>query len=357
MMQKRRVPAAPTFVQILLTRECNLACDYCSAAQFDANEKEPDLTSEEWLKVLARLKEIQVFRLDISGGEIFLRKDIFDILEAAQKIKFPKLSIITNGTLIDEGTAKNLKDLNIRRISISLDGDAGAHDTVRGAGSFNRTMKGIGHLVNNGIIPEILFTPLKSNYTTLGALVDILYPLGIRKLSFNILHPAGRSRNSYKKIRLDCFADSAAFQKTIETVKEKYRDFSVSNLPLVYQSFPRMYADERDASNSGGKKCLKPCSAGHSSCNITASGWVIPCSELFDFKGGNIKERDILDIWRNSENFEKIRRLSDVSSDQIPYCRNCDYNIFCGAGCRADAYTIFGDLTAPDPFCPYWKQK
>lgn len=357
MMQKRRVPASPTAVQILLTRECNLACDYCSAAQFHTSEKEPELTTEEWLKVLARLKEIQVFQVDFSGGEMFLRKDIFDILEAAVKCKFPKMSIITNGTLITESAAKKLKALNIKKISVSLDGDAGAHDKVRGPGSYALTMNGINHLVNNGVIPGIVFTPLKSNYKTLDVLVDILYPLGIKELSFNILHPSGRSRKIYNDIKLNCFVDSAQFQKIIENIREKYKNFKVADIPLTYQCFPHMYADERDSLKAVDQKFLKPCSAGHSSCNISASGWVIPCSELFDFKGGNVKERDILDIWRNSEDFEKIRRLSDISSDQIPYCRNCDYNIFCSAGCRADSYGIFSDLMAPDPFCPYWKEK
>lgn len=355
MMQKRRISASPTAIQILLTRECNLACDYCSAAQFDTKETEPELTTGEWLNVLARLKEIQVFQVDFSGGEMFLRKDIFDILESAVKCKFPKMTIITNGTLITEKSAKNLKALNIKKVSVSLDGDADAHDRVRGTGSFDRAMKGINHLVNNGILPEILFTPLKSNYKTLAVLIEKIYTLGIKKISFNILHPTGKSRNKYKDIRLDCFVDAAEFQKIVKTIREKYKDFRIADLPLVYQSLPHMYADERDLLNAGGKKFLKPCSAGHTSCNITASGWVIPCSELFDFKGGNIKEQDILDIWKNSENFEKIRQLSDISSDQIPYCRNCNYNIFCSAGCRADSYEVFGDLMAPDPFCPYWK--
>jgi radical SAM protein with 4Fe4S-binding SPASM domain len=78
---------------------------------------------------------------------------------------------------------------------------------------------------------------------------------------------------------------------------------------------------------------------------------------LFDFKGGNIKEKDILDIWKNSEAFKEIRNLSNICTDEIPYCRNCDYNVLCNAGCRADAYAVYGDLLAPDPFCPYWREK
>jgi radical SAM protein with 4Fe4S-binding SPASM domain len=72
---------------------------------------------------------------------------------------------------------------------------------------------------------------------------------------------------------------------------------------------------------------------------------------------GNIRKQDILDIWKNSENFKAIRDLSNTTTDQIPYCKNCDYNPYCNAGCRADAYVVHGDLKAPDPFCPYWRKK
>ncbi|MCP5102373.1 MAG: radical SAM protein [bacterium] len=360
-MTTKRVTASPTTIQLLLTRKCNLDCLYCGAAQFDAKEKEPELTTGEWTNLLKRLKEIQVFRLDFSGGEIFLREDIFHILETAAAYKFPKMSVTTNGTLIDGAAARKLKTLGFKELAVSLDGSPEIHNHIRRTGgndSFARTMEGINHLVENRVIPQILFTPLKMNYKALPALVDILHPLGIKTLSFNSLHPSGRCRAIHKDIMLDCFVEAVEMREIIQEIREKYPDFKVDDPPFTYQCYPQMMAGKEDNPSPAGKrKKLKPCSAGHSSCNITASGWVIPCSELFDFRGGNIRERDILDTWRDSENFQRIRALSEISSDEIPYCRNCEYNIFCNAGCRADAHNIYGDLSAPDPFCPYWKKK
>jgi radical SAM protein with 4Fe4S-binding SPASM domain len=358
-MMPKRVPQAPTSVQLLLTRKCNLSCVHCSAAQFLEKEKEPELSTKEWINLLERLKEIQVFQMDISGGEIFLREDIFEILEAAVRCKFPKLSIVTNAALISAAVAGKLKRLGIKNAAVSLDGDEKAHDRIRGTGSFKKTFTGIRHLVAEGIIPEILFTPLKSNYKTVNDLVDLLYPLGIKKLSFNALHPTGRCKINYKDIILDTFLHSEEFHGLIEKVRGKYRDFKIADSILYFQSYSSGDDADRAELKSAGKekKTIKVCSAGHSSCNITAGGWVIPCSELFDFKGGNVREKDILEIWKNSENFEKIRRLANISTGEIPYCRNCDYNIYCNAGCRADAYAVFGDLLAPHPFCPYWQEK
>jgi SynChlorMet cassette radical SAM/SPASM protein ScmE len=355
----RRVTKSPTSVQLLLTRNCNLKCSYCSAARFEEEGNYPELNTKEWINIMRRLKEIGVFNLDFSGGEIFIRNDIWQILETAAEFKFPKMKIFSNGILISDEVAKRLKYLNYKYLCISLDGDEESHDMLRGEGSYQQTVSGIHSLVNNGITPTILLSPLKSTYKKMVDMVDMVYLLGIREISFNSMHPTGRCRENYKDIFLNCFLDAEEFLEEIENLKKRYSDFKTNLPPVSFHNFSDRYYNyyKRKPECNKTHNYLKNCSAGHTSCNITADGWVIPCSELSDFKGGNIRERDILDIWRNSESFEKIRDLSNVSSTQIPYCRNCDYNVFCDAGCRADAYAVYGDLLAPSPFCPYWTEK
>jgi radical SAM protein with 4Fe4S-binding SPASM domain len=211
--------------------------------------------------------------------------------------------------------------------------------------------------VNKGIIPSILFTPLHTNYKKLVDMVDILYSLGIRKILFNTLKSTGRGKKIYKDIMLDFFQDREELQKIVDNIRGKYTDFTISNPGGSYRNYPLRYAENRFSLSGKSKQKLMACTAGLSACCITAGGWVVPCSELFALKGGNIREQDIMDIWRDSESFKKIRELSDISMDQVPYCRNCDYNVFCSAGCRASAYAIYGDLQAPDPFCPYWRER
>jgi radical SAM protein with 4Fe4S-binding SPASM domain len=356
---KRRVTSAPVMVQILLTRKCNLSCSYCGAERFNEIEKDKELSTKEWSDVLKRLKEIRVFKLELSGGEMFLREDLFEILETAVKYKFPVINITTNGTLISEKIARQLNRLNFagKNISISLDGNEESNDKLRGRGSYEKTIKGIKNLINNGIIPGILFSPLKYNYKALGDMVERIYDMGIRSISFNAIHPSGRCSKTYKDLLLDWFVEAGEFQEMVKGIREKYNGIRINDPPFVYKSYPVQYHYIKISSEKTKNiPRLKPCSAAHSSCNITSGGWVVPCSELYDFKGGNIREKDILDIWRYSENFAKIRNLSDISSDQIPWCRNCDYNCFCNSGCRADAHIIYGDIMAPDPFCPYWKK-
>ncbi len=360
-MSHQKVTAAPVDIQLLLTTACNLQCIYCGSEQYRELENEPELSTQEWIALLKRLKEIKVFTLTFSGGEIFLRHDIWEILQAASALRFPKISINSNGLLITPDAAKKLAGLNYKHINISLDGDREAHNRLRGQNSFTGALEGINNLIEAAVVPSILFTPLRSNIKSLPAMIDTLYSLGIREISFNSLHPSGSCRFRYKELKLDDLLDADEVIRIVERVRKKYSGLKISKPPVKYHEYPNRLRIHREAQPEAKskKKCnlLKPCSAGHLSCNITASGWVIPCSELFDFKGGNIREKDILDIWKHSGNFKKIRELSGVSSDSIPYCRNCDYNVFCDSGCRADAYTIFKDILAPDPFCPFWKEK
>jgi len=249
-MLSKRVTRSPVAVQLHLTRRCNLDCLYCGAEEFIRNEKQVELTKKEWVIILKRLKEIQVFNISFTGGEIFLRQDIFDILEAAVKYNFPKKRLTTNGTLISDAIAKQLRNISFVNIEVSLDGNRKHNDQIRGIGSFEKTMKGINNLVNNGIIPIIRFTPLQINYRYLKEIVDILYPLGIKKLVFNTLKSTGKSKEIYKEIMLNAFEDASEFQKIIDNIKKAYRDFKISSLPIFYQDFPKNYQESMNRPTS-----------------------------------------------------------------------------------------------------------
>lgn len=355
-MRNQRTTKSPILVKLLLTRKCNLDCSYCSAVQYHELENGPELSTTEWIRLIRRLKEIQVFTVELSGGEIFKRNDIQQILEVVSEHRFPKIVINSNGTLIGHSIAKGLREMGFKYLSISLDGDEAAHDMLRGRGSFKKTLAGIKHLLSVGITPKVLFTLLKSNHRCLEAMADVLYPLGIRDLSFNALHPGGNCKDIFKDIVLDRFTEAEEFMAQFESLRLKYPDFNFGQPPLVYHCYPQRFRagmPELKNKSAGGR--LKLCTAGHSTCCITSSGWMLPCTELFDFRGGNIRENDIVDIWQGAEKFETIRRLSNVTTDQIQYCSDCNYKVFCSAGCRADAYAVYGDIMAPDPYCPYWK--
>jgi MoaA/NifB/PqqE/SkfB family radical SAM enzyme len=129
--------SAPCEVAIELTGRCNLNCKYCFSERTD---KQIPLTKVE--DILNQVDEMGVFEVCFSGGEPFLRKDIFDILNYSLKKNFD-LSIVTNGSLLTIQTINKLNDLGlINSLQISIDSsNEKIHNSVRGM--FSETMNSL----------------------------------------------------------------------------------------------------------------------------------------------------------------------------------------------------------------------
>ncbi len=350
-----RYTKVPHTIQILLSSRCNLHCEFCF---MDASNKEnkKELTTAEWLPFFERLKELQIFNIRLSGGEIFLRDDLFTLLTKLRENRVHRITLLTNGTLITGDIARQLNLLKIKNITISLDGLEAEHDRIRGKGSFQKTVKGIRHLIDVGILPHVAFTPTKSNYGDLGPLIDFTASLGITGLSLNTLSPEGRCINIYDDIALAFPGQVKEVLDVIREKKKEYPDIRINSGLGFHYHLPESYKLFKKGPRNCEIKHLKDgCGAACTSCVVTASGDVIPCEGLSDFTGGNIREQDVLDIWNNAAPFKKIRDLSKISMDRVPYCKDCKYIYLCDGGCRATAYLVYNDLLAPGISCPYFK--
>jgi len=348
------VARAPYSIRIILTNKCNLHCDFCLA---NASEKDKinELDTWEWLDFFERLKELYIFDISFSGGEIFLRDDLFLLLNKLRENARHRISLLTNGTLITEEIAKHLKQINIRRIHISLDGLEKKHDELRGRGTFQRIVKGIQSLNYVGIKPSISFTAMRSNYMDLGPLIDFIASMGISAIQVNSLIPEGRCINIYNNLALKYPDQILEVLKVIENKQKEHKDFKIFSEIGFYYYLPQHYSYLQKSFKTGLRtKHLKGgCGAASTCCVITPNGNVIPCEGLSDFVGGNIREQDLLDIWNDSVELKKIRDLSRISLDQVLYCKDCQYNVICDGGCRALAYIKHNDLTAPNSLCPF----
>jgi len=344
----------PHSIRLTLTDRCNLSCDFCFMDASSQSNKE-ELKTDEWLQVFKRLKELRVFNISLSGGEIFLRDDLMVLLKQLRENRMHKITLLTNGTLITKEIAGQLEQLKIKSIIISLDGLEEKHDQIRGSGAFRDTVTGIRHLISAGITPYIAFTPVRDNYSDLGALIDFLVPLGVSGISVNTLTPEGRCLEIYKDVVLQFPQQVKDVLTVVADKKRLYPDFKIDCSLGFHYNLPQSYHYYKENPGNYEIKHLKDgCGAASTSCAIAADGAVIPCEGLSMFKGGNIKEQDLSEIWNDSENFKTIRNLSNVSMDQTPHCKECKYIYLCDGGCRATAKLIYNDLTAPDISCPYW---
>ncbi len=137
----------PLSVQIDLTYRCNERCVHCYVDHIDHGE----LGFDEVTGLLDQLAGAGTFFLVLSGGEIFLRRDLFAILEHARHRRF-STTIKTNAVLIDEEPAGRVAQAGVASVHVSLYSHrAAVHDAVtRLPGSFERTMNGVRRLIDQG---------------------------------------------------------------------------------------------------------------------------------------------------------------------------------------------------------------
>ena len=142
---------APICLTWELTYACNLSCVHCLSS---SGRRDPhELSTEECFAVIDELERLQVFYVNIGGGEPMLRPDFFEILEYAAAhhvgVKFS-----TNGTFIDAAAARRLAAMDYLDIQISIDGaDPDVNDAVRGEGSFAAARAAMDHLRDAGVRP------------------------------------------------------------------------------------------------------------------------------------------------------------------------------------------------------------
>ena len=138
----------PLSVQLDLTYRCNERCVHCYLDHDDHGE----MTTPEIKDLLDQLAAAGVLFLILSGGEIFLRRDLFEIVEYARKLMF-SVKLKTNAVMIRKAKAKRIADLGVASVQISLYSHrAEVHDAItKLPGSFAHTIKGARLLRANGV--------------------------------------------------------------------------------------------------------------------------------------------------------------------------------------------------------------
>ena len=293
----------PFSVQLDLTYRCNEQCVPCYLDHDDHGE----MTTVEIKRLLKEMAEAGVFILTLSGGEIFMRKDFFEILEYARELTFC-IKLKTNAVLIREAQAARLRDLGVESIQVSIySGRPEVHDAItKVAGSFRRSVAAIRFLRAQGlkvVIANVLMTENMRDHHGVRVLAD---ELGVKYTLDPTITPMMDGDRS--------ILDLKAGVSELHTL---FRDEAyISNVDEFCAPPP---APDADSMNS------LPCSAGHTACYVSPYGEFYPCVQ-FPLSCGNVRQQRFIDIWRNSEQLKEIRsiRLRDLSS-----CSQCAHGSTC----------------------------
>ncbi len=326
-----------------LTRRCNLSCVHCRASAVnneacldDVNKEE--LTTDEAFSLIDEIARVSRPILILTGGEPLLRQDIFKIASYGVT-KGITVVMATNGTLIDEELAKQIKTSGIKRISISLDGaNAKTHNEFRQVtGAFEGALNGIKWAKISGIEFQINTTITKQNYTQSNDIIALADQLGAVVCDFFFLVPTGRAREMEGQE-----LTPREYEEVLTRLDKKSRDVPIKIKTTCAPHYSRI---RHDFSTTRG------CLAGTAFCFISYKGEVFPCGYL-DVNCGNIRLANFYDIWENSPVFNDLRDLSKYKGK----CGRCEYLHVCG-GCRARAYAKTQDYLAQEPNCIYKPHK
>lgn len=322
------------------TNQCNMFCDHCYR---NAREKaEEELNTEEGKALLDEIKKAGFRIMIFSGGEPFMRPDIFELVEHSKKLGL--ITVFgTNGTFITPEVAKKLKDLGVDGVGISLDSlDKAKHDKLRQLeGAWDGAVQGMINCREAGVPFQIHTTLMDWNWNEAEAITDFAVEMGAKAHHFFFLVPTGRAKNiEEESLRAE------QYEEILTRIMKKQQEVDIELKPTCAPQFMRI-AKQMGMNLRFGRGCL----AGTSYCIIGPKGKVQPCAYM-DMEVGNVRETPFSEIWANSEVFKELRTL-----DYKGGCGTCGFKKLCG-GCRARAaFYNEGDYMAEEPWCLYHGRK
>jgi radical SAM protein with 4Fe4S-binding SPASM domain len=290
----------PLSVQLDLTYRCNERCVHCYLDHEDHGE----MTTAEIKHLLDEMADAGVFILSLSGGEIFLRKDFFEILEYARIERQFCVKLKTNAIMIREREAARLREIGVESIQISIYSHRHeVHDAITLVpGSLKKSLDAARFLKSQGL--RVIF----ANVLMVQNLQDYQ---GVRALA--------------AEMGVECTLDP-----TITPMMDG--DRSVLSLGVKQGSLRQFFRDEALIGNVDEHCAIAapadedtlsalPCSAGHTTCYVSPYGDVFPCVQ-FPLPTGNVRSQRFLDIWRHSERMNEVRsiRLRDLTT-----CSSCSH--------------------------------
>jgi radical SAM protein with 4Fe4S-binding SPASM domain len=309
----------PLSVHLDLTYRCNERCVHCYLDHKDYGE----MTTVEIKNLLDQLADAGVFFLTLSGGEILLRKDFFEILEYARELTFC-VKLKSNAIMIRDPEARRIRSLGVESIQVSIYSHRlDVHDAItKVPGSLKRSVDAIRFLKSYGIkviVANVLMTENRQDYPGVKALA---LELGVECTLDPTVTPKMDGDRSVLRLNVD-----------LTSLERVFRDQTLVGNTEEFCASPQG-ADDEDLE-------ALPCSAGHTNCYISPYGDVYPCVQ-FPLPSGNVKSQRFLDIWRHSTQLKEVR---SIRVRDLPSCSKCVHASACSR-CPGLAY-VEGNMRGP----------
>ena len=337
---------------------CNLTCSHCLVNSSPSGDK--GLSTEAIKRVIDEAAILGTSRFYFTGGEPFMRKDIFELIDYVCSHKESELIILTNGTLLEGETVERLQKCNkeLLKIQISLDGSRPEiNDPLRGKGSFDLIVEGIKNIVEAGYFPTVTTVVTNSNIEDIQETTKLLALLGVKTHHLLWAHRRGRiTDNGNNTI--------PPIDKVIEVTGKVKAVAGESGISVDnYDSYKFRANSNRGTRYDLGNAC-------YDSLCVYSNGDVYPSASFAGHEGlkcGTVLDSPLREVWDNS-NMSKAFRNATLQNKEK--CRECHIKFICGGGdiehsffysengfkLETDRFPSDIGVHALDPYCDLHKE-
>jgi radical SAM protein with 4Fe4S-binding SPASM domain len=339
-----------------ITRRCNLRCVHCYT---DSSPRHypGELTWSEMCTVTDDLAKFGVPAVLLSGGEPMLHPRFFD-LSAHARERGLRLTLSTNGTLIDEEQAARIKALGFSYVGISLDGIGVTHDRFRGKpGAFDRTVAAFRNLTAIGQKVGLRLTLTRHTVSDLERILDFIEEMRIPRVCFYHLVYSGRG------VQLELLSHDE-IRRALGTIMARVERWEAAGhgreVLTVDQpadgAFVWLHLLRKDPSAAArALKLLKWNGGGNHGSgvgigNIDTQGNVHPDQFWSAYTLGNVRNAPFSSVWSRTDD-PVLNGLRQFPRPVHGRCASCGFRDICGGGFRVRAWQRTGDAWAADPGC------
>ena len=355
----RQYPAADKQRPIVVwncTRKCNLHCVHCYSSAGDKDPAEV-LNTEQAKSFIRDLADFGVPVILFSGGEPLLREDIFELASFASEQGI-RTALSTNGTLISEDMAREIKNASFAEVGISLDGIGNKNDRFRGKeGAYKAALQGLRTCIALGLRVSLRLTITLSNYMEIPAIFDLVEREGVKRVCFYHLVYVGRGSelstedlsHSQTRATFDLICDRTVdlyergMPKEVLTV-DNHTDGVYLYLKLRKQDPARAEKVLALLRDNGGNNSGIRIGAVDELGNVHADQFW----QHHSF--GNVRQRKFGDIWLDTSE-QLMRGLKNRKGELKGRCAKCQHLDLCNGNLRVRAEAAFGDIWTEDPAC------
>ncbi|HEX6996973.1 MAG TPA: pyrroloquinoline quinone biosynthesis protein PqqE [Gammaproteobacteria bacterium] len=324
----------PLWLLCELTYRCPLHCVFCYNP-VDMRATGPELSTDDWLRVLREARALGAVQLGLSGGEPLARDDLEEIVAEAHALGY-YVNLITSGIGLNEQRIRALKEAGLDHIQLSFqDSTREVNDFLSSTRTFELKAK-VAALIKRYDYPMVLNVVLhRLNIDHVEQILDMAERLGAEYVELANTQYYGwawKNREALLPTREQLQRAEEATERFREKVGSRMRIFFV--IPDYFERRP--------------KACMN--GLGSIFLTVAPDGTALPCQSARILPGiefPNVKDKDIREIWYDSDAFNRFRGYGWMKEP----CRSCPERTRDFGGCRCQAYLLTGDPANADPVC------